>query len=291
MTAAATGFRDTALGPALDAALSPAGRAALYDRLRRASGLPSPRVNHGLVSAFAVEAARRGPAIDALLAAMCAIDEESAPYGHVDEIFPILGVAGTGARAVADPKARKKLIEALEDMACDRRSRVRDGVSVALINVGRVDPKFSDTLVRWIEDDQPWLLRSVAVALLDTGFVGALGPETAADLTDRMLIRIDREHRAGRRHEAFRRAVTAVNEALPVLVQRHPTAVLEVLIKHTKSLDEDVTDAIAATAALLHKQRVADLATTLQEAIAAATKPSRDPRWDRLPGKRGRSKR
>lgn len=291
VTAAATGFRDPALGPALDAALVPAGRAAFYDRLRRASGLPSPRVNQGLVAAFGVEAAKRGAAVDALLAAMCAVDEDVAPYGHVDEILPILGVAGTAARATADPKARKKLVEALEDMACDRRSRVRDGVAGALVSVGLVDAGFSATLARWIDDEQPWLLRAVAVALSDTTLVGAFPSDTIADLTERLLLRVEREHRAGRRHEAFRRAVTAVQEALPTLIQRHPVAVLGVLVRFTKSLDEDVTDAIAATADKLHKARVADLADALRDAIGVATKPARDPRWERLPGKRGRGKR
>ena len=287
---ASTGFRDPALAPVLDAALaSPTARAALYDRLRRASGLPSPRVNMGLVTAFAAEAAHRGAMIDALLAAMCAVPEDAAPYGHVDEILPILGVAGTGARAAADPTARAKLVEGLEDMACDRRSRVRDGVAHALASIGLVDVQFHGPLTRWIDDDQPWLLRAVATALSEVPLIAALGAAPLSQLSDRMLLRIEREHRAGRRHEAFRRALTAVEGALPAIVQRH-FVVTEALTKHAKSEDEDVTGAIAACAKALAKGRAAEQAKTLEAALAAAAKPSRDPRWDRLPGKRGRGK-
>ena len=36
--------------------------------------------------------------------------------------------------------------------------------------------------------------------------------------------------------------------------------------------------------------RFVDLARAIEAALAATKKPSRDPRWDRLPGKRGRGR-
>src|SRR5207248_1361493 len=123
-------LRDEAIVRALDAAIRTGDRAALYDKLRRASGLPGPRLNLPLVRAFASEIARRGAAADALLVAMATLHENVAPYGHVDEILPILGVAGIGARAASDASARRALLEHLEEAACERtRFRVRDEVA------------------------------------------------------------------------------------------------------------------------------------------------------------------
>src|SRR4051794_15686231 len=52
-------FRDEGLTAAFEQAIA-GNRAPLFDKLRRVSGLPGPRVNAGLLQAFAHEAAQRG---------------------------------------------------------------------------------------------------------------------------------------------------------------------------------------------------------------------------------------
>jgi len=288
--ASADRFRDEALTRALDQAVL-GERSALYDRVRRACGLPGPRLNTGLVQAFAAEVARRGPAADALVAAMLAVHEDAAPYGHVDEILPILGAAATGARAARDAKARRALLETLEEAACDRRSRVRDEVSRALVAIGiAVGPSFSITMRRWIEDDQPYLGRAAISAMSEVDLLVALGEEATTELVEVACVRIEREHRAGRRHDAFRKLVRVMETMLPIAVGRHPTT-SDVLCAHAATEDEDLRDAIAAAVEPLRKGRFADRAQAIADALALAKKPSRDPRWDRLPGKRGRGKR
>jgi hypothetical protein len=287
-------FRDEALARALDDAIAggtAAARAPLFDRLRRASALPGPRANLPLVRAFAGEAAHRGAAIDPLLAAMRQFHEDVAPFGHVDEYLAICAVAGIGARAAADPKARGRLLQSLEDAACDDRSRIRDEVAVALVSCGNGEgPAFADVLARWIEDDEPYLARAVLAALRDDTLLLALGAENVARLVDAAFARIAREHRGGRRHEAFRRLVRTVEEVVPAIVGRHPS-IIAVLERHAANDDEDVRAAIEAIVPALDKGRTQEQARALSSAIAAAKKPSRDPRWDRLPGKRGRGKR
>jgi hypothetical protein len=284
------GFRDEGLSHALEAAIG-GDRRDLYDRLRRASGLPGPRLNVALAEAFAAEVARRGESSDRLLAAMLALDERVAPYGHVDEYLVILAVWGIGARAAADAKVRGKLLELLEEAACDRtRFRVRDAVAAALVEIARaVGPSFVDVLEKWASDEQPFLSLAVATAMGEGDLLATLGPEGSARVVDALFARVVREHRAGRRHDAFRR-LCKVLEVTPVAaVVRHPV-VADVLVRHAAGEDEELREVLAMNAKGLKKGRAADRAPLVEAALEASKKPLRDPRHGRLPGKRGRGK-
>lgn len=292
MKATRDAFRDEALGPALDEAMRRNGdRAPLFDKLRRASGLPGPRLNLGLVRAFASEAARRGGEVDGLLASMLTLHEDVAPYGHVDEVLPILAAAAIGQRAAEDKKARGALMEMLEEAACDRtRFRVRETVARALVDltlaVGRA---FEADLRRWADDEQPWLALAVATALADDDLLATLGGDAACGVLDVLLDRLDREHRAGRRHDAFRRLFKGLETTTPLVVARFPQAT-DVLIKQAAKSDEDVRAVLEATIVALRKGRFADKGQLLEDALKTSAKPLRDPRHGRLPGKRGRGK-
>ncbi len=290
-------FRDEGLSELLDAAIrdgqgagSRAARAPLYDRLRRLSGLPGPRMNDALVRAFAAEVARRGAAADPLLSALRDFHVDVAPLGHVDEFLAILGVAGTGARAAADAKARAKLVESLSEASWDPRSRVRVEVTVGLVAVGvEVGPAFAETLHRWIEDDDAFLARAAIDAAADPALLPVLGAEVAGRLLDATYARIARERRAARRSDGFNRLLRAVEVAAPAMVVRFPS-IAEVLERQAQGDDEDVRETLQASIALLRKGRASDRAQAIEQHLAATKKPSRDPRWDRLPGKRGRGR-
>lgn len=302
VTASQDRLRDPELTLALDRAVAASdskGRAPLYDKLRRASGLPGPRMNEALVRAFAAELAARGAAGDKLVAAMMALGEDVAPHGHVDEILPVLGVAALGMRAASDANAREKLLEALQEAACDHRHRVRETAADGLARVGvAVGPSFVEELLRWIGDDQPWLARAALSSLRDPEWLLAVGGEGSAALVGAVLHRIAREHRAGRRHEAYRRLCALVGEIAPAIVVRHPivnAAIVEIVLdrkpRYATGDDEEVREAVADVAKKLDKKGNTDRARALEEALLATKKASRDPRWDRLPGKRGRGKR
>jgi hypothetical protein len=288
-------LRDQGLVEALDAAIAggaPA-RATLFDKLRRASGLPSPRMNVPVLRAFAAEAARRGPAVDALLAAMRALNEDVAPHGHVDEFLAVAGTAASAARAVLDPKARRALLPDLEEAACDMRARVRAEAALGLATLAAkliAEGADGQALIRqWIDDDQPWLARSAVVALASDEALAAFTREQIAELLLASFQRLAREHRAGRRHEAYRRFAQELETLLAPLVARLP-ALADVLVAATNIDDEDVRRAIEAAMPAIRKGRAQDRAPEIDAALVATKKPSRDPRWDRLPGKRGRGK-
>lgn len=284
-------FRDPALAEALDAAITggPAMRAPLYDKLRRLSGLPGPRMNTALVKAFAAECAHRGAVADPLISALRTLHVEVAHYGHVDEFLAVLGVAATGARAATDKKARKKLLEVLEEASCDERSRCRDEVANSLVDIARAEgPGFEATLLKWIDDEQPYLAVAVVAAFGNPEMLSYLGPEKSAELANAAFERVAREHRGGRRHDAFRRLVRAIETSFPAAVARFPQ-VFEVVERHAANEDEDVSGAVAVIGKAL-KGRSQDRSVAIDAALAAAKKPSRDPRWDRLPGRRGRGR-
>lgn len=285
-------FRDEGLSELLDAAIAggPAARTPLYDRLRRLSGLPGPRMNDALVRAFAGEVVRRGPDADALLSAMRSFHVDVAPLGHVDEFLAILGVAATSARAAADPKARKKLLESLAEASWDPRSRVRVEVTTGLVAVGVVEgASFASTLAALIEEDDAFLARAAIDAAAHPDLLPVLGPEKAGELLDATYERIARERRAARRSEGFNRLLRAIEVAAPAMVTRFPV-LGDVMIKQAGNGDEDVRAVITVSLGLLKKGRAADRVQPIEAALKASKKPSRDPRWDRLPGKRGRGR-
>lgn len=283
-------FRDETIPAAIDRAIA-GDRAPLIDKLRRASGLPGVRINDGLVRAFAAEAARRGQSIDPLATAFTSTREDVAPYGHVDEILPILGVAALGARAAADAKARRKILEQLEEASCDGRFRVRDQVAQALAAMtASLGADMVVTLGAWLDDEQPFLGRAASVALADREALAALSPEDASGLADKALARVEREHRAGRRHTAYRDLCRALPATLVAMVLRHAT-VADTLDAWAAREDEDMRAALADAAKTLSKGAQAQRGAALSDALAASAKKPRDPRHGRLPGKRGRGNR
>ena len=185
MPAHSQGFRSEALTRALDVAIGGDARA-LYDLLARMGGLPGPRVNSGVVLAFANECAARGTKADALVAKMATLDVDAAPGASKYEILPVCGVAALGARAASDAAAMRALAT-LHDCAEDLRFRVRDGVADALARIGEVrgEPLVHD-LASWMDGyfhaaavlralaDPRWLTRiksaSAVVERLDEGF-------------------------------------------------------------------------------------------------------------------------
>jgi hypothetical protein len=285
-------FRDEAIAKALDDAIAggATARAPLYDKLRRGSGLPGPRFNTSLLRAFVGEVVQRGAAADALLAAMRAFHDDIAPHGHVDEFLAMCGIAGTGARAAADPKARKKMMEPLVEAARDPRSRIRLEVTAAMIAIGlAVGPSIADTLRTWVEDDDAYLTQAALEVISNVEILPMLGAERAAELLDGVYARVAEQSRSGRRAEGFNRLTRALAVAPGTMIARFPQ-LADVVEKHAKNKDEDVRAVVGELVSVIKKGRAHDRAAAIEAALAASKKPSRDPRWDRLPGKRGRGR-
>jgi hypothetical protein len=168
---------------------------------------------------------------------------------------------------------------------------VRDEVAHALVELGiAVGAPFAEVLVRWAGDDQPFLTLAVATAMGDADLSSALGAEASASVMGALIDRVEREHRAGRRHDAFRRLAKVMETTPATVIARHP--MVAKTLADRAGEDEDVRAALESAANALKKKGLADRAETITSALESTKKPLRDPRHGRLIGKsRGRGRR
>ncbi|MGO8999495.1 MAG: hypothetical protein ACLQVI_39725 [Polyangiaceae bacterium] len=277
MPAHSQGFRSEALTRALDVAIGGDARA-LYDLLARMGGLPGPRVNSGVVLAFANECAARGTKADALVAKMATLDVDAAPGASKYEILPVCGVAALGARAASDAAAMRALAT-LHDCAEDLRFRVRDGVADALARIGEVrgEPLVHD-LASWMDGyfhaaavlralaDPRWLTRiksaSAVVERLDEGF------ELAKNAP-----------RATARYPGFKALIDALTVAPVEAAARFGVPVFELLARWSASKDPTLRDVVSKVLdAPKLAGRFAEEVTRTKAALVATEAPRRDPR-------------
>lgn len=112
------------------------------------SGLPGPRANTALATAFAEVA-------DASL-----VDELAASE---DEYRAMCGAVGLGARAT-DPGVASRL----RALAADERWRVREGVALGLQRLGDIDPARLESIVlAWADAPDPLVPRAAAAAICE----------------------------------------------------------------------------------------------------------------------------
>ncbi len=274
---AAHGFRNEALGPALDVAIKGDPRT-LYELLARLGGLPGPRANAGLVAAFASECAGRGKKADPLIAKMATIHVDVAPGASKYEIIPMCGVAALGARAASDPSAMRALAT-LHDCAEDMRFRVRDEVIEALARIGEArGESLVHDLASWMDGlfhaaavlealaHASWLtkIKSVDVVLerLDEGFVLARDAK-----------------RAVARYPGFKALTQALEKAPAEAAARFGVPVFDLLAKWSASKDpamREIVDHVLLTPKLTG--RFASEIARVRASLTATEAPRRDPR-------------
>jgi hypothetical protein len=73
------------------------------------------------------------------------------------------------------------------------------------------------------------------------------------------------------------------------MIARFPQ-LADVVVTHAQKKDEDVRMVIGELLPVIKKGRAHDRAEAIEAALKATKKPARDPRWERLPGKRGRGR-
>ena len=273
----AQGFRNEALGPALDKAIAGDPRT-LYELLARLGGLPGPRANAGLVAAFASECAGRGKKADALVVTMATLDVDSAPGATKYEVIPMCGVAALGARAASDQAAMRALAT-LHDCAEDLRFRVRDEVVEALARIGeaRGEPLVHD-LASWMDglfhaaavlealSHGKWMTKitsaDVVIERLDEGFVLARDSK-----------------RAVARYPGFRALVEALVKAPAEAAARFGVPVFDLLAKWSASKDPALREVVSRVlSAPKLTGRFAEEVARGRATLASSEAPRRDPR-------------
>ncbi len=265
---------------ALDLAIGSADASprALYDLLGRNSGLPGPRVNEGVVAAFAGECAARGARADKLIATMALLDADRAPGGTELEILPVCGVAAIGERAAKDPKAHRRAMELLHACADDLRFRVRDAVAGALGHIGQVR---ADALLPELAAWTNGFFHAAAVlrAMSDPLFLPNIkdGTEAIARL-DEAFDLAKNATRSTERYPGYKALIEVLGTAPGLLAARFGVPVFDTLVAWSTVKEPLLRDAITRNLKgdKLGGRYAAELAR-VHKAIDASAPVRRDP--------------
>ena len=189
--------------------------------LKANSGLPGPRANLELVTAVGEEA-------DADL--LWRLSASS------DEFLALCGAAGLGRLAKTDPDT---VLPWLKELAADPRWRVREGVAIALQQLGHA------SMSRLLAEMEVWskggpLVQRAAVA-------GLCEPALLkkADEVRRVLLILDHITRSmaatrDRKHEGFRVLRQAMGYGWSVAAAANPGAAGPLFVKWLRSTDPDI---------------------------------------------------
>jgi hypothetical protein len=270
-------LRNRALAAEIETALARGNYVTLFAMLRRLSGLPGPRANDPLASAFGEEVARAGPRADGLIGALCAMTPARAPAGTDSEFLPIVAAACLGARLALAPDA--DLMERLLLLAEDARHRVRDGVVRALVEASRArGDDLAALLSAWTGG---YLGAAVALEALTTR--AWLDRSRTADAIlsrlEESFDLVERAPRADQRSQGYRLLVKSLAEAPAKLLDRFPAVTLAWL--ESKAATRDValraglSDLLRSAPSRGHGARSLE---KLEQALAASAPVRRDPK-------------
>lgn len=289
----AMGLRSDELRAALTDAL--AGRTSrLGDLLARHGGLPGPRPNLTLASAFgdAVSGAHHGArrVLDALREEP---DEDSART-----FLPIAAAYGYAARLASDPQ---HAWTGIFELAADERTPVRVGLTSALSELAARGAGNVDAIVahagEWLDhDDLDHVFASIAIVLdvlAERRALEGLEDESALFAwLERVIASVADAPRAAERSQARRHVLAALPGALAQVASSRRDGVAWLTERVAEATHPDLRAAMDKTIDALRKGSRAESASVieaLREALKVGAKPPRDPTLIRT-GSRGRGK-
>jgi hypothetical protein len=189
--------------------------------LKKNSGLPGPRANLELVEAVGEEAdAERLWRLSA----------------SSDEFLALCGTAGLGHLAVSDPVP---VMSWLHELAGDQRWRVREGVAIALQNLGRHSmPRLLAEMEKW-STEGPYQQRAAAAGLCEPSLLKE--PEHVTRVL-KILDRITKSLAAtnARKGEGFRVLRQTMAYSWSVAAAALPESGRPLMEKWLRSPDKDV---------------------------------------------------
>jgi hypothetical protein len=138
------------------------------------SGLPGPRANLELATAFAnvVQRCATTGSMDpgtllSLCQSLCSIPPSLAPTGDPTEFLVFCGVCGLGSLGTKE-EYFDSATTTLREMADDDRWRTREAVAIAVQRLVSARPRQTlSILSKWIEEDDPFLARAVVAGIAE----------------------------------------------------------------------------------------------------------------------------
>jgi hypothetical protein len=199
----------------------------LREYLLARSGLPGPRGNLELATAFA-SVAQRGAisgafdpqAMRSLCESLAGIPPSLAPTNDPKEFLVFCGACGLGAIGTREADFASATA-ALRVLADDQRWRTREGVAMALQRLLEARPKQSLSLLsKWAEEGDALLLRAVAAGIAEPRLLKDEGmARSALNLHRRIFLRLPEMDRKGENFKALKKglsySLSVVVAALP----------------------------------------------------------------------------
>jgi hypothetical protein len=231
------------------------------------SGLPGPRANLELATAFAnvvlrcvtTESVDPGTLLS-LCQSLCSIPPSLAPTGDPKEFLVFCGVCGLGSLGTKEEYG-DSATNTLREMADDDRWRTREAVAIAVQRLMGARPRQTlSTLSRWIEEDDPFLARAVVAGIAEPRLLVDGGvARSALKLHEKAF-----EHfvRFDRKSEGFRVLRKALSYSLSVVVAAQPKEGFSYMISLASSSRPDVKAIVGEN---LAKKRLARYAVEVRQ--------------------------
>jgi hypothetical protein len=223
--------------------------------LKKHSGLPGARANLELVAAVVEEA-------DA--------DRLWRLSASSDEFLALCGTAGLGRVALMEPET---VMTWLKELAADPRSRVREGVAMALQRLGREDmPKLISEMQQWALGE-PFIQRAAVAGLCEPPLLK--GTEETVEVLD-ILDRVTKSMASSdeRGSEGFRVLRQTLGYGWSVAAAAAPANARPYIEKWLRSKDKDVAWVMNSN---LSKERMQAVMKAAPEKPKPMTKPTPTP--------------
>jgi hypothetical protein len=269
-------LRNAAIVSALEQALAGRSQAELHAQLARAGGLPGPRPNWGLAWAVARAVADAGSRANTVVADLVAMNDRRAPARSALEFLPLVGAFCLASRALAKPALGPEL-DRLLSMADDPRHLVREGIALALIEIGS---ERSEELVASLELwTKAYLPAAVALAALAARpWVDRLrSPDDVIARFDEAFSLAENAGRADRRSQGYRTLVETLSDAPSRVMHRFPGPMLAWLESRANTADVQLREALQV---LIDGARSRGLGSLegVRAGLEASAPPRRDPK-------------
>jgi len=267
--------------------------AELFRLLENGSGLPGPRMNVTLATAFADACLAAAPRADALAFELASLPADEARGASPKEFLTVAGILAVAARAARDEALRGKVLALLEEKADDPRFRVRDAVPMALAMLG---PSMKDGLAEHVA---PWTDRyfhaaAVLRALGEKSWLETFPstePAAPLDLFDAAFRLAHDAPRSAFRYPGHKALLDALAVAAPRLLRRFPAAAFERLRAWGAAATVPELRELVRGVVIDPKtgRAPSDDAKRVLESLDGSAKPPRDP-TKIIQGMRGRAK-
>lgn len=209
------------------------------------SGLPGPRANLELGSAFAsaVSAMHLQEWQWKFLLGAAAASASKAPENTPGVYVVFCAVLALGAlygRGQPRPR-RRAAVAAIKTAASDTRWRVREAAAMALQRIGEQDAEALRAIVtEWMPEASFLEMRAIAAGLAHPPILEGEMADFSLDVVRRILAAISRVDKKARREESFRVLRQGMGYALSVVVSKSPAEGFTIMRKSAAVRDADI---------------------------------------------------